>query len=286
MTENPDLITSAKNTWCPGCGNFSLQHALKTVIGESIASGTPKENIVVVTGIGCHAKMADYLNVNSFYTLHGRTIPVASGIKLANPDLEVICCAGDGDMYAEGLDHLIFAAKRNIGLKVIIHNNRVYGLTTGQYTPTSPLGYQGKSTPHGTQEFPLNPIELMLASGAGFIARGYTRKQDQLRELFREALRHHGFAFLDILQICATFFNSTEYYQSRIYDLPESHNPEDFGHACAVAKEWDYNSDARIALGVIHRRSGLPSFEDRLGPWAKGREGLDEKVARFLAERS
>lgn len=285
MTENPDLITSAQNTWCPGCGNFSLEHALKSVIGELIASGTPKENVVLVTGIGCHAKMADYLNISSFYTLHGRTIPVATGIKLANPDLTVICCGGDGDMYAEGLDHLAFAAKRNIGITVIVHNNRVYGLTTGQYTPTSPLGFKGKSTPTGTTEYPFNPLELMLGCGAGFIARGYTRKQDRLKSLILDGIRHRGFAFLDVLQICATFFNMTGYYQDRVYDLPPEYDDSDFAAACARAREWDYNTDAKIALGVLFRRN-IPTFEERVGPWVEGMAGRDEEVARFLAGRA
>jgi 2-oxoglutarate ferredoxin oxidoreductase subunit beta len=217
--------------------------------------------VVLVTGIGCHAKIADYLNINSVYTLHGRTVPVATGIKLANPKLTVICCAGDGDAYAEGLDHLIFAAKRNIDLTMIVHNNRVYGLTTGQYTPTSPLGFKGKSTPAGTTEYPFNPLELMLASGATYIARGYTRKMPQLAQLIRQGIAHKGFAFIDTLQICASFFNMTEYYQSRVYDIA-GQDTADFTAACAKAREWDYNRDAPIALGVFFERS-LPTFDNR-----------------------
>ena len=160
------LVTDAENTWCPGCGNFTIQHTLKSVLEDMEKEGKSLDDVVLVSGIGCHAKIADYLNINSFYALHGRAIPVATGIKLANPRLTVICCAGDGDTYAEGLDHLIFAAKRNIDITLVVHNNRVYGLTTGQYTPTSPLGFAGKSTPQGTVEYPLNPVELVLASGA------------------------------------------------------------------------------------------------------------------------
>ena len=187
-----DLITPAQNTWCPGCGNFALQHTLKDILAGLEKEGRSLDDVMLVTGIGCHAKIADYLNINSVYTLHGRTIPVATGIKLANPKLTVICCAGDGDAYAEGLDHLIFAAKRNIDLTMIVHNNRVYGLTTGQYTPTSPLGFKGKSTPSGTNQYPFNPLELMLASGATYIARGYTRKMPQLRS-YPAGYRSQGF---------------------------------------------------------------------------------------------
>jgi 2-oxoglutarate ferredoxin oxidoreductase subunit beta len=257
-----NLITPAQNTWCPGCGNFALQFTLKTLLEGLVQEGRSLDDVVLVTGIGCHAKMADYLNINSFYSLHGRTIPAATGIKLANPNLEVVCCAGDGDCYAEGLDHLIFAAKRNVGITVLVHNNRVYGLTTGQYTPTSPLGFKGRSTPGGTAELPFNPLELMLASGATYIARGYTRRPDQLKMLVREAVLHRGFSFVDVLQICATYNNMTDYYNSRVYEL-ENHDTGNFTEACEKAREWDYNTDARIGLGIFFQTSA-PSFEERI----------------------
>ena len=255
------LITDARNTWCPGCGNFSIQHALKSVILEMASEGLPLEKVVLVTGIGCHAKMADYLDVNSFYAIHGRVMPVATGIALANPDLTVVCCAGDGDAYAEGLDHLIFAAKRNINLTVIIHNNRVYGLTTGQYTPTSPLGFRGRSTPKGTVEAAFNPLELVLASGGTFLARGYTRKQPMLQTLIRGAIRPRGFSFIDVLQICATYNDIHEMYDRLTYSL-EGHNPGDFDAACRKIREWDYNREAPIALGTFYSVDE-PSFEER-----------------------
>ena len=256
------IITDAQNTWCPGCGNFSIQHTLKNVLMEMEQAGKSLDDVVLVSGIGCHAKIADYLNINSFYALHGRAIPVATGIKLGNPRLTVICCTGDGDSYAEGLDHLIFAAKRNIDITVIIHNNRVYGLTTGQYTPTSPLGFKGKSTPSGTAEYPINPLELMLASGATLVARGYTKKMDLLKKLVLEGIAHKGFSFIDVLQICATFFPAADYYSPRVYEL-SGHDPTDFESACIKAREWDYNSDTWIALGTFFTRS-LPSFNDKI----------------------
>ncbi len=255
------LITGAKNTWCPGCGNFTIQFALRNAIQKLVEEGVPLETIVLVTGIGCHAKMADYLNINSFYSIHGRTIPVATGIKLANPELTVLCCAGDGDAYAEGLDHLVFAAKRNSDITVIVHNNRVYGLTTGQYTPTSPLGFRGRSTPAGTIEPPFNPLSLMLTSRAGFIARGTTRRMQELEGLIAQALRYRGFAFIDVLQICATYFNAGELYDRQGYAL-SGHDPADFGAACRKAEEWDYNRDAPIAFGLFYRQE-KPVFEDQ-----------------------
>ena len=279
-----ELITDAKNTWCPGCGNFSIQHTLKNVLADIEKEGQSLDNVVLVAGIGCHAKIADYLNINSFYSIHGRTIPVATALKLANPDLTVICCTGDGDCYAEGLDHLIFAAKRNIDLTVIVHNNRVYGLTTGQYTPTSPRGFRGKSTPLGTHEDPLNPIELMLASGATYIARGYSKKMDQLRTLIREGIGHKGIAFIDVLQICATFFPAADYYSPRVYDLT-GHDRTDFEAACARAREWDYTSDAPIALGTFYQKSA-PVFDGKTAVRKLSSAQRDRAVRDLLRKRT
>jgi 2-oxoglutarate ferredoxin oxidoreductase subunit beta len=259
MTGN-ELISRAKNTWCPGCGNFAIQHALKDVLMSMQAEGFPRENTVIVTGIGQHGKTFDFMNLNGFYSLHGRTIPVATGMRLANPDLRVICLTGDGDSYAEGLDHLIFGAKRNLDITVLVHDNRVYGLTTGQFTPTSPHGYHGRSTPGGTKEYPFNPCELMLSSGASFIARGYTHKRDQLKRLIREALVHKGFSFIDILQICATYNDMSGYYDARVYDWDEK-DTGDYNTAYRKAREWDYNNDARIGLGIMYRHNA-PLFED------------------------
>ncbi|MCJ7445438.1 MAG: thiamine pyrophosphate-dependent enzyme [Methanotrichaceae archaeon] len=262
---NPnELGTYAKNTWCPGCGNFSIFNAVRAVLAELNYDGTPIDNVVLVSGIGCHAKIVDYLNVNSFYSIHGRTLPVAMGIKLGNPDLNVICFSGDGDCLAEGLDHLIFAAKRNIDLTLILHNNRVYGLTTGQYTPTSPKGFKGKSTPLGTEEFPINPLELMIASGATFIARGYSHGIDLLKRLFREAILHKGFSFVDVLQVCVSYFNMYEVYNKRVYEVKSS-DLGNFEEALKLIRSWNYNdSESPIPLGKFYEIEA-PQF-DRLFP--------------------
>ncbi len=256
-----DLGTYAQNTWCPGCGNFAILNAIKAVLRTLNEEGVSLKDVVLVSGIGCHAKIADYININSFYSIHGRVVPVASAIKLAKSGLKVIGFAGDGDCYGEGLEHLIFAAKRNIDITMIVHNNRVYGLTTGQYTPTSPLGFKGRSTPRGTMEMPLNPLELMLSSGAGFIARGTSHGIELLKSIFRDAILHKGFSLVDVLQVCVTFYNTYEYYNKRAYEMKD-HNPADFNSALTKAKEWDYNSDNPIALGVFYRKE-MPTFEER-----------------------
>lgn len=277
-----NLITEAQNTWCPGCGNFVIQFALKNTIQALEKEGVDPDRVVLVTGIGCHAKMADYLNINSFYSIHGRTLPVATAIKMAEPDLVVIACAGDGDCYAEGLDHLVFAAKRNSDITLIVHNNRVYGLTTGQYTPTSPLGFRGRSTPGGTVEEPFNPLEIMLASGATFVARGCTRRMPLLQKTILEGIRHPGFAFIDVLQVCASYFNLSDYYDKNVYELG-NHDESDFEAACRKAREWDYNSDAPICLGTLYRTK-RPTLEQRVSA-VRGPETDRDVTIRNLLKR-
>jgi len=280
-----DMGTDAANTWCPGCGNFAILNAIKPVLATLDEEGLlPLEKVVMVTGIGCHAKIADYVNVNSFYTIHGRTIPVATGIKLANPDLTVICFAGDGDAYAEGLDHLIFAAKRNVDITTIIHDNRVYGLTTGQYTPTSPSWFRGRSTPEGLEVPPINPLEIVFASGGTFIARGYSHGIEFLKEVFREAILHRGFSFVDVLQVCATYFNMYKYYNERVYTL-EDHDPEDRDQAEEKIREWDYNSeydsDVSIPLGIFYREEAA-TFGDNFGNSSSKISDLDGAIRKTL----
>ncbi len=274
-----DLKTKAKNTWCPGCGNFAILNALKSVITELASEGHPVENFVLVSGIGCHAKIADYININSFYSLHGRVAPAASGIKTANPRLKVIGFAGDGDSYGEGLEHVLFAAKRNIDITMLIHNNRVYGLTTGQFSPTSPAGFKGKSSPAGSMEPPFNPLELLYASGAGFIARAYTHGIDLLKTVLKQAILHEGFSLVDVLQVCVTFFNMYDYYNERVYEL-QGHDPSDIKSAADKLTEWDYNSDGKIPLGIFLKQE-KPSFEKLLAVPKKNRPSAKDYLAKL-----
>jgi len=275
-----NLNTYARNTWCPGCGNFAILNAFKSAINELVNDGTPLENFVLVSGIGCHAKIVDYINMNSFYSLHGRVLPPAQAVKLADPKLKIIGFAGDGDAYGEGLEHLIFAAKRNIDITMIIHNNRVYGLSTGQYTPTSPEGFRGRSTPLGTKEMPINPLELMLASGATYLARGTSHGIDLLKKLFKEAILHKGFSLVDVLQVCVTYYNMYEYYDKHVYELKD-YNTGDFNQAMNKIREWDYNTEAPIALGTMYCRQA-DTFEDKFAALGKSGADKDKLIADFL----
>lgn len=277
-----NLATTAQNTWCTGCGNFAILSAIKSVLQSLAEDGFPPEKVVLVSGIGCHAKIADYIKVNSFYSLHGRVVPVAEAIKLSKPGVKVIGFSGDGDSYGEGMEHLIFAAKRNIDITMIIHNNRVYGLTTGQYTPTSPLGYKGRSTPNGSQEMPINPLEVMLASGATFLARGTSHGLELLKNIFKEAILHNGFSLVDVLQVCVTFDNLYEYYDKRVYE-PKDHNPSDRTAAVARITEWDYDRDAKIPLGIMYKKDA-GTFDGRF----KAKEKVvdrDTRIREYLERR-
>ena len=177
---------------------------------------------------------------------------MATGIKIANPKLKVIVSVGDGDAYNEGLDHLIHAAKRDIPITVLVHDNRVFALTTGQFTATSPVGFKGKSTPWGSEEKPINPLKLMLASGAGFIARGYAGKPDHLLELVKKAIAYPEFAFIDILQPCVAFFNTYDFYNQKTYILEKT--PQG-GEILKKIEEWNYeDGEGKIPLGIFYER--------------------------------
>ena len=264
MTTVKELGTYAQNTWCPGCGNFGILASIKKALTDLEADGLDLNKVAIVSGIGCHAKIVDYINVNTFYSIHGRVPPPMTGIKLANPDLTVIGHAGDGDAYGEGIEHLIFSAKRNIDMTFIVHNNRVYGLTTGQFTPTSPPDFKGRSTPGSSPEDPLNPIELMLSSGATFVARGYTKNMPHLQSLIKAAVNHKGFSFIDVLQPCFTFFNTYDYYNERVYEIDQrDHDASDKKSAFFKAEEWAYGVGERIPIGIFYQVN-KPTYEEKL----------------------
>ena len=264
MTTIKELGTYAQNTWCPGCGNFGILTSIKKALADLEEDGLDLNKVAIVSGIGCHAKIVDYINVNTFYSIHGRVPPPMTGIKLANPDLTVIGHAGDGDAYGEGIEHLIFSAKRNIDMTFIVHNNRVYGLTTGQFTPTSPPDFKGRSTPKGSPEGPLNPIELIISAGATFVARGYTKNMQHLQSLIKTAVNHKGFSFIDVLQPCFTFFNTYDYYNERVYEFTsKDHDVSDRKAALVKAGEWAYGEGDKIPIGIFYQVI-KPTYEEKL----------------------
>lgn len=232
-----DLTTDAECTWCPGCGNFGLFEAAKKAIRKLEEDGTPRSKIVMVAGIGCGPKIFDYLAISGVYALHGREVSTGQGIKIANPDLKVLVFGGDGGIMGEGLEHLMFAAKRNIDITVVVHDNGVYGLTTGQFTPLSTKGFKGRSTPRGSIEEPFNPLTLTMEAGASYVARGFTVKMDHLADLIAGGVNHRGFSFVDALQPCHTFNNTYKLY-SQITEIMEE-VPENREAAVKMALKED-----------------------------------------------
>ena len=252
-----NFILPTKNSWCPGCGNFGIQNSLRSAVSQ-----LDKSKSVLVSGIGCHGKMADYVNMNSFYSLHGRAIPSAVGIKMGNKELDVICSVGDGDAYSEGIAHLIHAAKRNSDITVLVHDNHVFSLTVKQVTSTTPKGFPGSTTPKGNPDDPINPLEMMLSVGATFVARGYAGKPDHLTKLILEGVRHKGFSFIEILQPCVAWYNTYPDYNERTYEMEEEYFSLE--KAKEKVREWDYSNKNNISLGVFYREE-KETFDEKVG---------------------
>ncbi len=240
-----DLTTYAENTWCPGCGNFGIFNAFKKAVKILESKGISPNNIAISAGIGCHAKIFDYLSLSGLYSIHGRAMATIQGMKIGNPDLKVVAFAGDGDAFGEGIAHIIFAAKRNSDMTVIVHDNGVYGLTTGQFTPTSGKGFKGPSTPQGSVEEPLNPLGLLLEAGATFVARGYPVKMDHLTDIMVKAVEHEGFSFIDVLQPCVTFNNTYTIYNEKVETIT---TPESYEEAVNLARQKD-----KLPIGIFYQ---------------------------------
>lgn len=248
--------TSAENTWCPGCGNFGILNAFKKAVIILEEKGIKKENIVIAAGIGCSAKIFDYLNLSGVYSLHGRDIATIEGIKWANPDLKVITFSGDGNAMGEGLAHVIFAAKRNADVTIIMHNNGVYALTTGQFTPITKKGWKGPSTPKGSIEEPLNALSIMLEAGATFVARTYTAKVHHLTDVMVQAIEHKGFSFVEVLQPCVSWNNTYKLYNELVEIL--DYEPKNYDEAMKIAK-----NKTKLLIGIIYRTQ-KPVFHHEL----------------------
>ena len=262
-----------ETAWCPGCGNHAILEAVK---GALVASKLKPSNILFVSGIGQAAKAPHYLNANLFNGLHGRSLPVATGAKLANPDLVVVVESGDGCNYGEGGNHLLAAIRRNVDLTLLVHNNQIYGLTKGQASPTSGEGFVTKAQPDGVMSYPFNPVAVATAMKASFVARGFSGEINHLSDLIREAISHRGFAVVDILQPCVSFnkVNTYAWYKDRCKPLPKDYDPTNHETALKVAFEWG----DQIPIGLIYRND-RPSYEERI-PALRGGPLIQRRVDR------
>lgn len=270
--------------WCPGCGDFgvlaSLQKACATLDLD------PKD-ILCVSGIGCSSNFPGFFGSYGMHTLHGRGVAVAEGAKLANPELTVIAAGGDGDGYGIGIGHFIHAMRRNLNMTYIVMNNQIYGLTTGQTSPTTDLKTKTKSTPEGNLETPINPIELALVSGATFIARGFSGSLDQLADIMAQAIKHKGFSLVDVFSPCVTYnkVNTYPWFRERVFDLQaEGHDASSWEAAMKKARE----PKNRIATGIYYKTSE-PTYDEQelayqFGTPVKQKLGLSAEDSKALAE--
>lgn len=268
-----DLTTNAENTWCPGCGNFGLFNAFKKAVRTLEDRGMSRDSIVFTAGIGQHAKIFDYLNLSGFYSLHGRGTVTAQGIKTGNPDLKAVSFGGDGDSFGEGLAHLMFAAKRNADVTAVIHDNGVYALTTGQFSPLSEKGYKGPSSPKGSIERPFNPLTLMLEAGATFVARGFTGQIDHLADLFAQAIEHKGFALVDVLQPCVTYLNTFKIYNKKTEIMGTVPSSKD--EAVSLARQKN-----PLPIGIFYRADEPVFHEELYGDWNPAQKKMDREERR------
>jgi 2-oxoglutarate/2-oxoacid ferredoxin oxidoreductase subunit beta len=264
MLKPEDYNTEKFPTWCPGCGDYAIWAAMKQAFVEL---NLAPHRFVIVFGIGCSGNMANFVHAYGFHGLHGRPVPVAEGIKIANHKLPVIVVAGDGDSYGEGLNHLLHAARGNQDLTMVVHDNQVYGLTTGQTSPTSEHKTKTHSTPDGVIEEPVNPLGLTILQGASFVARAFAGDIPYLTDIFKQAIAHKGFSLVDIFQPCVTFnkTNTYDWFREKIYKLDnKNHNKDDKKAALDKALESD-----KLPIGVFyqHRR---PTYQEEIATLKKG----------------
>jgi 2-oxoglutarate ferredoxin oxidoreductase subunit beta len=266
--------TAVEVTWCAGCGDYAILKALKLALADlDIAP----HQVLLVSGIGCGSKLPDYMNANGYMTIHGRPLAVATGAELANPELHVIVVNGDGDSYGIGGNHFVHTCRRNPNITQIVENNQIYGLTKGQYSPTSDAGFITTTSPDGAIEAAFNPMAIALAAGATFIARSFSGDPKHMAGVIAQGVRHRGYALIDVLQPCVTFnrVNTYAWYRERVYHLEkeEGYDPSDRTAAWEKAQEWG----ERIPVGVIYRLEGVPIYEDQV----KALEG-GSPVSRLL----
>lgn len=261
MLEYKDFVSSDEITWCPGCGDFGILNSLKKAL---VKLGKQPKDILLTSGIGQAAKLPHYIKCNCFNGLHGRALPPAVAAKIANRELTVLVTTGDGDCYGEGGNHLIHNIRRNVDITVVVHDNQVYGLTKGQASPTTDAGYVTKIQTDGVILEPMHSLQMVIALGAGFVARGYSADSEHLSWLILEGINHKGFALIDVLQPCVTFNykNTYEWYSKRIYKINDdkSYNPQDLIAAFQKAGEWG----DRIPTGIIYKAE-KETYEEKSG---------------------
>lgn len=250
-----DYKTDLKPIWCPGCGDFAVLAAIQQALA---ALQVDPKDLAIVSGIGCSSRLPGFLQAYGLHTVHGRALPTATGLKLARPDLTVLAVGGDGDFFSIGLGHMPHAVRRDVDITCIVMDNEIYGLTKGQTSPTSPTGHVTKSTPYGNQASPLHPLAIALASGATYVARGFSSQPKPLAELIRGGMEHRGFAFIHAMSPCVTFYDTYKLYKEKVYNIPADHDAHDRDAAMRYALESE-----RLPLGLFYHEPAAGGVDAR-----------------------
>ena len=261
-----DFKSDAQPTWCPGCGDFGTMNGMMKALANT---GNDPDNTFVVAGIGCSGKIGTYMHSYALHGVHGRALPVGTGVKMANPNLEVMVAGGDGDGYSIGAGHFVHAVRRNVDMTYVVMDNRIYGLTKGQFSPTSREDFETSTSPEGTKQQPVNPLALALSAGGTFIAQSFSSDSQRHTEIVQKAIEHDGFGFVNVYSPCVTFndVDTYDYFRDTIVDLDEEdHDPTDYD----AAKEKILDVDKEYQ-GVIYQDENSVGFEER--------EGLSESMA-------
>ena len=286
MATFKDFRNDIKPNWCPGCGDFAVQAAIQKAAANV---GLEPENFAVVSGIGCSGRISGYINAYGLHGIHGRSLPIAQGVKMANRDLTVLAAGGDGDGFAIGTNHTIHAIRRNIDITYIVMDNQIYGLTKGQTSPRSMFGAKTKTTPQGSIEPPIRPLELAISSGAGFVAQGFSGDLAQLTRLIEEGMKHKGFSYINVFSPCVTFnkVNTYDWFKERIINLEEDQTFDPSNRSMAVQKVMEHEG---LVTGIIYRDPERQSYQEMIPnfseePLTKKEQKLpDDLFASFLKE--
>ena len=281
-----DLKGKVDPDWCPGCGDYGVLAAVQKALVEL---QIPKHEVVTVSGIGCSSNFPGFIDTYGMHTLHGRSLPVASGMKLANHEMTVLVTGGDGDGFGIGAGHFVHTMRRNLDLTYIVMDNQIYGLTTGQTSPTSRIGMKTKSMPFGNVDAPVNPVSLALSAGATFVARGFSADQRQLTELIKRAIQHKGFSFIDVFSPCITYNhdNTFQWFRPRVKKLEDNPGYDPTNWIAAMEKSLLWGDE--IPIGLFFERTDVPAAHDaepvlKAGALVKQQTRIPADVARSFIE--
>jgi len=287
MATFKDFRNNIKPNWCPGCGDFSVQAAIQRAAANV---GLEPEEVAIVSGIGCSGRISGYINAYGLHGIHGRALPIAQGVKLANRELTVIASGGDGDGFAIGMGHTVHAIRRNMDITYIIMDNQIYGLTKGQTSPRSAEGFKTKSTPEGSIEHALSPLEIALSAGATFVAQSFSSDLKQLVSLIEEGIKHKGFSLINVFSPCVTFnkVNTYDWFKENIVNLDQFPDYDPHDRVAAMNKIMETNG---MLTGLIYQNKSRPSYEQLAVGFKEealakqdlklSREEFDQLVAEF-----